>query len=254
MRRTEAEAEPDPWLGGRLRLHQPSRGAHRAGTDAVLLAALIGPGDGAVLCDVGAGAGAVGLAAALSAPGCRIVLIERDAGLAALARRNCALNGLSDRAEVIEADVLAGSAARRGAGLAPGLADVVLTNPPFHERGHVRPSPVPGKASAHALDPGGLDAWLRACVDLLKPGGRLGLIHRADALPGCLDALRDRFGAVAVRPVHARPDRPAIRILVTAVKGSRGPLALLPPLTLQAPDGRFTEAVEALHRGSGRVS
>ena len=46
---------PDLWLGGRLRLHQPPRGAHRAGTDAVLLASLMAPGPGDVVCDVGAG-------------------------------------------------------------------------------------------------------------------------------------------------------------------------------------------------------
>lgn len=243
-------AEAEAWLGGRLRLHQPPRGAHRAGTDAVLLAALLGPEAGAIVCDIGAGTGAVGLAVAIGTQSCRVVLVERDAGLAALAQRNADLNGLSDRVSVIEADVLAAGAGRREAGLVPGLADVVLTNPPFYERARHRPSPVAGKAAAHGFDDdGGLDAWLRACVDLLKPGGRLGLIHRADALPDCLDALRNRFGGIAVRPVHALSDRPAIRILVTAIKGSRGPFALLPPLVLQSPDGRFTEAVEALHRG-----
>lgn len=40
-------AEPDNLFGGRLRLYQPARGAHRAGTDAVLLARLIDPVAGA---------------------------------------------------------------------------------------------------------------------------------------------------------------------------------------------------------------
>ncbi|MFD0938753.1 methyltransferase, partial [Methylobacterium trifolii] len=35
--------EPDGFLGGRLRLIQPPRGAHRAGTDAVFLARLVAP-------------------------------------------------------------------------------------------------------------------------------------------------------------------------------------------------------------------
>ncbi|WP_375455875.1 tRNA1(Val) (adenine(37)-N6)-methyltransferase [uncultured Methylobacterium sp.] len=241
--------EPDRFLGGTLRLFQPPRGSHRAGTDAVLLARLIAPQDGDTVCDVGAGTGAVGLACAALTPGCRIVLIENAPVLADMARRNAGLNGLADRVGVVEADVLAAGAERRAAGLVPELADIVLTNPPFFEPGRHRPSPDAGKAAAHAFTAGGLETWMRTCTDLLRPGGRLGLVHRADALPACLDALRNRFGALAIRPVHARAGRPAIRVLIAAVKGSHAPLELLPPLVLQDADGRFTPEAERLHRG-----
>ncbi|MFJ7436057.1 tRNA1(Val) (adenine(37)-N6)-methyltransferase [Methylorubrum thiocyanatum] len=243
-------AEPDAFLGGRLWLRQPPRGAHRAGTDAVLLARLVVPAPGDTLYDLGASTGAVGLAAARMSEACRVVLVERDPDLAALARENASANGLAERVAVIAADVLAPGAQRRAAGLEAGCADIVLTNPPFFEAGGHRPSPVPQKASAHAFVAGGLDLWLRTCADLLRPGGRLGLIHRADALPACLDALRGRFGDCAVRPVHARSDRPAIRVLIAAVKGSRAPCQLLPPLVLQDEAGRFTPEAEALHRGA----
>lgn len=239
--------EPDAILGGLLRLHQPPRGAHRAGTDAVLLARLLAPASRDRVCDVGAGTGAVGLACARLAPGIDMTLVERDADLAALARDNAVLNGIAAR--VIEADMLAPAAARHEAGLGPDVFDVVLTNPPFFEGAAHRPSPHPGRASAHALPVGGLDAWIRACTAILRPDGRFGLIHRADALPACLEALRGRFGAVAIRPVHARAEAPAIRILVTAVKGSRAAASLLPALVLQGPDGGFTPEAEALHRG-----
>ncbi|MGU3359456.1 tRNA1(Val) (adenine(37)-N6)-methyltransferase [Methylobacterium sp. M6A4_1b] len=244
---------PDLWLGGRLRLHQPPRGAHRAGTDAVLLAGLIAPDVGDVVCDVGAASGAVGLAVALRSPGCRAVLVEREPELVELARRNAEENGLAARATIIAADVLAPGTRRHAAGLLPGLADLLLTNPPFFEPGRHRASPIAAKASAHDLAEGGLDAWLRACVDLLRPQGRLGLIHRADHLPACLDALTGRFGAVAVRPVHARRDQPAIRILVSAVKGSRAPFRILPPVILHDETGEFTPDVAALNEGRGWI-
>jgi tRNA1(Val) A37 N6-methylase TrmN6 len=241
--------ETDAFLGGRLKLRQPPRGAHRAGTDAVLLARLLVPAPGATLFDLGAATGAVGLASARLSEVGRVVLVERDPDLAALARENAAANGLDDRVAVIEADLLAPARQRREAGLEPDSADIVLTNPPFFEPGMHRPSPIPQKATAHTFAAGGLDRWLRTCADLLRPGGRLGLIHRADALPACLDALRGRFGDYAVRPVHARAERPAIRVLIAGVKGSRAPLRLLPPLVLQDAAGHFTPEAEALHRG-----
>lgn len=246
---TDSGAGADPWLGGRLRLRQPPRGAHRAGTDAVLLSRLLAPGPGALVCDLGSGPGAVGLAVASLHPGCRVVLVENDAGFADLARANAALNGLAGRVLILEADILAGGAARHAAGLVPAMADIVLTNPPFFDRARHRPSPIAERRVAHSFGGDDLDTWMRTGVDVLKDGGRLGLIHRADALHPCLDALRNRFGDLAIRPVHARADRPAIRILITATKGSRGPTDLLPPLVLQTADGRFTTDVEALHRG-----
>ena len=36
---------------------------------------------------------------------------------------------------------------------------------------------------------------------------------------------------------------------VPGTTGSRGPLAVLPPVVLNGPDGRFTAQAEALHRG-----
>ncbi|MEH3116732.1 MAG: methyltransferase [Methylorubrum populi] len=241
--------EPDRFLGGRLSLRQPPRGAHRAGTDAVLLARLMAFAPGTTVYDLGAATGAVGLAVARGADGSRVVLVEREPALAAMARDNIRENGLDGRVSVIEADLLAPGAQRRAAGLLSGSADAVLTNPPFFEGAGHRPSPAPEKASAHAFAAGGLDGWLRVCADLLRPGGRLGLIHRADALPACLGALRGRFGDASLRPVHARAERPAIRVLIVGVKGSRAPLRLLPPLVLQDAAGRFTPEAEALHRG-----
>jgi tRNA1(Val) A37 N6-methylase TrmN6 len=241
-------AEPDAFLGGRLHLHQPPRGAHRAGTDAVLLARLVPISAEDQLCDVGTGTGAVGLGCAALAPGLRLTLVERDPTLAACARANAALNAVD--AEVIQADMLASAAERRAAGLLPDRFDIVLTNPPFFAAGGHRVSPHPGRAAAHSFTEGDLEAWIRACTAILRPGGRLGMIHRADALATCLDALKGRYGGLAIRPVHARAETPAIRILITATRGSRAALGLLPPLVLHEAGGGFTPEAEALHRGT----
>ncbi|MBI3275161.1 MAG: methyltransferase, partial [Methylocystis sp.] len=87
-----ASPEPDGFLGGKLRLRQTPRG-HRAGTDAVLLAAATPAATRGLALDVGAGTGAVGLGAALLAPKASIGLVEIDPGACALARENAAANG-----------------------------------------------------------------------------------------------------------------------------------------------------------------
>jgi len=244
-----AEITQDLLLGGRVHLAQPARG-HRAGTDAVLLAASapVKPGD--VVADVGAATGVVGLMVAAREKDARFVFVERDPRLAELCSRNCRDNGVQEW--VVVADLL-DRASRNVAALIPERADLVLTNPPFLEEGRARISPDQGRATAHALPSGGLEAWIRACIGLLKPKGRLVMIHRADRLSECLAGLGKGMGGVAVRFVHPAMDQPAIRLLLSGIKGSRAPLTILPPVVLNGPDGRFTPEAEALHRGEATL-
>lgn len=243
------EITQDLLLGGRVRLVQPAKG-HRAGTDAVLLAAAAPVRPGNVVVDVGAATGAVGLMAAAREPKGRFVFVEQDPNLADLCRRNCRDNGV--QGEVIVADVL-DRGSRQAAGLMPESADLVLTNPPFLEEGQARISPDRGRAAAHALPAGGLEAWLKACTGLLRPKGRLVLIHRADRTAECLEISGRWLGGMELRFVHPAADRPAIRFLLTGTKGSRAPLSILPPIFLNGPDGRFTPEAEALHRGEATL-
>jgi tRNA1(Val) A37 N6-methylase TrmN6 len=244
-----AEITEDLLLGGRVHLVQPEKG-HRAGTDAVLLAASapVRPGD--VVMDVGAATGAVGLMIATREKGARFTFVERDPHLAELCRRNCRNNGVPG--EVAVADVL-DKASRRAAGLNPESVDLVLTNPPFLEEGQARISPDRGRAAAHALPAGGLEAWLKACSGLLRPKGQLVLIHRADRVAECLQIVEKWLGGLELRFVHPSTDRPAIRFLLSGIKGSRAPLSILPPVILNGPDGRFTPQAEALHRGEATL-
>ena len=75
----------DAFLGGQLRLRQLKSG-HRAGHDAVLLAAATSARSGDRVADLGAGVGVAGLAVARRVAGIDLVLVEIDAVLADLAR------------------------------------------------------------------------------------------------------------------------------------------------------------------------
>jgi tRNA1(Val) A37 N6-methylase TrmN6 len=244
----------DRWFGGQLVLVQPKSG-HRVGTDAALLVAAAGTPDGRIA-DVGAGVGAVGLALALRSERAFADLIEIDPDLARLAGINATRNGLQARARVLRLDVLR-PGERREAGLAAETADCVVANPPFFEPGAVRVSPNQGRARAHVLSPaeGGatLEAWIRASLALLKPGGRFVMIHRPDALAAVLAAIERRLGALGLMPVHPTVGSSAHRLLVSGVKGSKAPLRIAPPLILHGPDGRLTAEADAIHRGEALI-
>src|SRR5580704_17674545 len=92
----------DAFLGGQLRLRQPKSG-HRAGHDAMLLAAATPERPGDRVVDFGAGVGAAGLAVARRVGGIQLVLVEIEEALAALARGNAAANAIP--ADVVVLDV-----------------------------------------------------------------------------------------------------------------------------------------------------
>ena len=123
----------DAALGGRLHLLQPRRG-HRFGHDAILLAAATPARSGDRVADLGAGVGAAGLALASRVPGARVTLVEIDARLAALAQENASRNGFAASVDAVTLDVAAAAADFAAAGLAAASCDIVLMNPPFHDK------------------------------------------------------------------------------------------------------------------------
>ena len=241
------EVTADRLYGGQVPLLQPRRG-HRAGTDAVLLAGLapVRPGDEAL--DLGAASGAVGLILARREPAARITFVERDHALVELCRRNIALNDLGERARAVAADVFGTPASWRDAELPANAADLVLTNPPFFADASPA-SPDPGRRAAHRMEGGDLDGWIGAAGRLLRPKGRLALIHRADHLDRCLSALAPSFGSIELRPVYGRAGEAAARIVICASKGGRAPLRIVPGLLLHSEDGAFTPEASRLHLG-----
>jgi tRNA1(Val) A37 N6-methylase TrmN6 len=239
-------------LGGRLRLRQPLRG-HRVGHDAILLAAATGGRAGEHAVELGAGVGATGLALAARVGGLRVTLVEIDPALVALAAGNARLNTLDARVTACCADA-EDSAALARAGLAAGGADRVLMNPPFRDPERQNVSPDPRRRLAHVGARGLLRRWVATAAWLLKPGGVLTLIWHADGLDEALAALTPDFGAIAVLPVHPRPEKPAIRVLLRAVKGASGAPAEHPPLILNDARNKPSAAAEAVLRGGETLS
>jgi tRNA1(Val) A37 N6-methylase TrmN6 len=244
------ETTDDRALGGRLALRQPKRG-HRFGHDAILLAAATLASGGETAVELGAGVGAAGLALAHRMPGLQVVLAEIDPALAVLAQDNAARNQMADRVRAVACDVTAPDLAVR-LGVAPGGVDAVLMNPPFNDAERQNVSPDAARRRAHVGDTQTLPRWAAAAAHLLKPQGALTLIWRADGLDAVHAALSGPFGDLGVREVYPRPGKPAIRVLVRAVKGGAAVTTILPGLTLAEADGRPSDAAEALLRhGAG---
>lgn len=254
---TLANASVDAFLGGRLEAVQPGSGHHRAGMEAILLAAAIEPSFAGVLVDLGAGVGVAGLAVAARCPAAQVVLVERDPTALACARATLALpvnSPFAGRVSVLSADIAAREGQRVAAGLKRSFADAVIVNPPFHSAEQGTASPNEARAAAHVLAPGGLDPWIRTATSILKPDGRLIIIFRADGLDAVTVALGRRYGNTAILPIHPRAGIPAVRVLIRTFKGRRANTRILPGLILHGDEGgAYMPSVEAMLRGGGSL-
>jgi tRNA1(Val) A37 N6-methylase TrmN6 len=238
----------DAFLGGKLHLRQPKSG-HRAGHDAMLLAAATPARSGDRVVEFGAGVGAAGLAVAKRVAGIKLVLVEIDERLAELARGNAVSNAIA--ADLIVLDVTSGPGAFETAGLSVDSVDVVLMNPPFNDSARHRASPDKARASAHVATPATLESWVHASRRILKSGGVLAMIWRADGIAEVLAALDRGFGSLAIVPVHAEATSPAIRLLVRAIKGGKAPTRIEPALILNDEFARPNQKAQDILAGKG---
>jgi tRNA1(Val) A37 N6-methylase TrmN6 len=238
----------DRILGGRVLLRQPAKG-YRAGLDAALLAAACDAPAGARVIEAGCGVGAALLAAAARCPDAIFRGVERDAEMAALARRNVAANGLEASVEIVEADIAAASRPPAGARF-----DAALCNPPFFDDATALRAPHPAKRGAFMAD-AGLAAWIGYLLNAVRDGGEITLIHRAERLADILAMLRPKAGAFQIRPIQPFADEPAGRVVVRAVRGGKAPLRLLPALVLHERGGaKHAPAAEAILRGEAALT
>jgi tRNA1(Val) A37 N6-methylase TrmN6 len=237
-----AEPTLDALLGGRVRLLQP-RGGLRAAIDPVLLAASVPARTGDVILEAGCGTGAASLCLAARVAGIRIVGLDVQSDLIALACQSAALNDMSDRVSFRDGDLLTPPAE-----IVSGHFDHVMANPPFMRAGSGRVPPDPSKALASIEGPADLAAWVAFCAGAVRAGGSVTFIHRADRAAE-LTALFLAAGLNAiVLPLGPK------RVLVQGNKTAQGPVQYAPALMLHQADGSFTPELDTILRNAGVLS
>ncbi len=248
----EADLTEDAILGGRLRVRQPARG-YRVNVDTILLAAAVGMGGnetGARLVELGCGVGGALLSVAARYqiyPETRYFGVERDPRFAALARENVALNGLSGKVIIYEADALSPPPEW-------GVFDGVFFNPPYDYSSEGR-APAAARSGAHIAELPIKD-WIKVWCNRMSYYACLTLIQRPHRLPEILRALEGRLGGVEIFPIRPSRQKPARRLIVRGRKGSRAPLQLWDGLDLH-PEGKskdkYTPQAEAILRGEAFI-
>ena len=229
----------DAFYHGRVRVLQRKKG-YRFSVDAPLLADFVRPRPEDEALEIGTGSGVVALLVAVR-PVRRITALEVQPGLADLARRNVALNGLERRIEVVEADLRTWAPDRR--------FDLVFSNPPYLRGGAGSLARSAERAAARHELHGGIGEVLGRAAAWLDPAGRAAFVYpekrRADFARA---ADRAGFRVLRFRQVRPRAGEPPNLFLAELGFAAVHP-EIMPPLVLFGPDGRYTPEAEAVFAG-----
>jgi len=242
------ETTLDKLLNSRFEVEQPAKG-FRIAVDTLLLASAIPAQDGQQVLEFGCGVGGVMLALATRLAEVRILGLEIQPDMVALCDSNIRRNGFEGRLEVRCADIV-----RLEAGWC-GAFDHVAMNPPYHDPKKHGFSPILSKKTANTeSEDADLALWLEQGASVLKDGGVLSMIHRADRCEEITNLALQHFGAVAIKPILSRPEVPAKRILVRAMKGGVGGLTSVAPIVMYNEKGRYSAEAELILREAKAIS
>ena len=246
----------DKLLGGRISLLQNATG-YRVAIDPILLAASIPAIRNDTILDVGAGAGAAMLCLAQRVAGVNVTGVELQRSLVHLANENIKNNGFQEQLQVMLGDLQ-----HPPPRLVPRSFHHVMANPPYFEANRVRASYKEEKSRANIEGSGGLSAWVQYCLSMVKLGGTITIIHRADRFSELLHLLSDKAGDSVIFPFWPHnPFEPgdnkeinnkipvyAKRIIVQAVAGSKGPIKFSSGLVLHKTGGNLTKSADDILR------
>jgi len=229
-----------------LTLLQPRQG-YRFTLDPLLLCDFSAAGEETSIADLGTGCGVMALVLARMAAAAHITAFEQDAAAVELAQQNILLNGLGDRVAVLHEDVLQ---VRRH--LPVSSCDLVVSNPPYRKQGRGRLNPHSGKLAARHETTAGLADFLAAAKYLVKPSGRICMVHHPDRLAELMvEAAAQKLVVLRLRMVHGLPAAPAKVFLVELSKGRRSVnLQIMPPLLVRSDTENYTDEVTHILLGT----
>lgn len=217
--------------------------AYPPGTDAFVLSAFPRLRRGERVCDLGCGAGLLGLLLLRREPSLRVTGLERDGAACALGRENAAANGLEERLRICSCDL-------RRPDLLPaaGSFDLVVSNPPYFTPDSGAAPPDKARRLARTEEGCALPDVCAAAARLLRWGGRFALVYRPERLCDLLCAMREAgLEPKRLRMAQQAASSPPFAVLAEGSRGGRPGLAAEAPLLLTGPDGASTAEAEQIY-------
>ena len=213
--------------------------AFKFGVDAVLLADFANIKHKDVVLELGTGTGIIPILLHAKKNPKKIIALEIQSEMAEMAQRSMVLNNLTEKIEVKCMDILEAPQY-----LGKAIYDCVITNPPYVKKQNGINNPNEAKAIARFEIKCTLEQVLESAKELLKPGGRFFMVHRADRLVDIIFLMRQMtIEPKRIRFVHPRVGKRPNLILIEGTRGGNPELKFMDPLYIHDENGGYTEEI-----------
>lgn len=209
------------------------------GMDAVLLSGFTFVKEGEQVLDLGTGTGIVPLLLSAKTRGKHFSALEIQEEIADMAARSVSLNHLEEKIKIVKGDIKEASRIFGAASF-----DVVTTNPPYMNDSHGLKNPAEMKAVSRHEVLCTLEDVVREGAKVLKPGGRMYMVHRPHRLIEILETMtKYRLEPKRMKFVHPFWNKEANMVLIESVRGGGAFLKLEAPIVVYKEPGVYTEEI-----------
>ena len=231
----------DIGFGGYKLLQDPNKFCY--GIDAVLLADFAKASKKDCIIDIGTGTGVIPLIIHHKSEAKRIVGIEKQEDSYNLAIQNANINNLTHEVEFKCMDVID---VRKH--FKAGEFSLVVTNPPYTEKGRGPISPFDAKQVARHETTAGISDFIEAAGYLLSPLGSFCIVHRPSRLIDILYCCRqNKLEPKRLKFVAPKQGESPNIVLIQCVKNGGKELIVEPMLFVREPNGEYTNEINEIY-------
>lgn len=213
------------------------------GMDAVLLTGFAHARAADRLLDLGTGTGIIPLLMEAKYGCRRLTGLEIQPESADMAARSVALNGLSDRIDIVVGDI------KEADHIFPSASfDCITCNPPYMIGQHGIANPDAPRAIARHEILCTFEDVAAVTAKLLKPGGHFFLVHRPFRLAEIFVTLaKYRLEPKRMQLVHPYADREPNMVLLEAVRGGKPRMKVEKPLVVFREPGVYMPEIQEIY-------
>ena len=213
------------------------------GMDAVLLSGFAKVLMDETVLDLGTGTGIIPILLEAKTSGKRFIGLEIQKESADMARRSVILNKIKDKIDIVDGDIKEASKLFGRASF-----DVVTCNPPYMNQSHGIINPDSAKAIARHEIICTLEDVVREAASVLKPNGRLYMVHRPFRLVEIINTCsRYKLEAKRMKFVCPYIDKEPNMVLIECIKGGGKNLIVEAPLIVYKEPGVYTDEIHGIY-------